>query len=54
MAEVAGAAALWRAFVRWRAARGKAVQRAELATAAAQWRAALRKRRGLAAPTLSP
>ena len=34
---MAGAAALWRAFVRWRVARGKAVQRAELEAAAAQW-----------------
>ena len=37
VAEVAGAATLWRAFVRWRTARGKVVQRAELEAAAAQW-----------------
>ena len=37
VAEVAGTAALWRAFVRWCAARGKAVQRTELEAAAAQW-----------------
>ena len=46
---MAGAAAQWRAFVRWRAARGKVAQRAELEAEAARWRAALRKRRGLGA-----
>ena len=35
----AGAAALWRALVRWRAVRGKAVRRAELEATATQWRA---------------